>query len=42
MIQIGSKVADRTLNIQPTITVNQGTRMNVMINSDLKLTPYRR
>lgn len=42
MMEIGTNIAEKIMNIQPTITIKQGTRMNVMINSDLKLTPYRR
>lgn len=42
MIDIGSNMANKALNIQPTIEIAQGTRMNVMIHSDLKLTPYKK
>ena len=42
IMEIGSNMANKALNIQPTIKIAQGTRMNIMIHSDIKLTPYKR
>ncbi len=38
--RVGSRVADRFLNIQPTITIRQGWPVRVLINRDLVLSPY--
>ena len=40
MITIGNRLADKLLSLQPTITIKPGYRFNIMIHSDLILTPY--
>lgn len=40
VIMIGNRLADRLLALQPTITIRPGYRFNIMIHSDLILTPY--
>ncbi len=37
--QLGSKIIDRTMNIQPTLTVKSGTRINIMLNKNIQLPP---
>lgn len=39
--RMGSKVADRALDIQPTVRVPAGATLNVFATSDLFLQPYR-
>jgi len=39
--QTGQQVVRRNLNIQPTLTIRPGFRVNVMVNRDLVLEPYR-
>lgn len=38
---IGQRLTARNLNIQPTITVRAGYSVNVMVNQDLIIPPYR-
>lgn len=38
--EIGKDYVDKMLNVQPTIIVKQGTKLNIIINSDLVLEPY--
>jgi type IV secretion system protein TrbI len=39
--QSGQQVVRRNLDIQPTLTIRPGFRVNVMVNRDLVLEPYR-
>ena len=39
--QTGQQAVRRNLNIQPTLTIRPGFRVNVMVNRDLVLEPYR-
>jgi type IV secretion system protein VirB10 len=39
--QVGQEITRRNLSIQPTLTVRPGFRVNVMVNKDLALRPYR-
>ncbi|MGL4788350.1 MAG: TrbI/VirB10 family protein [Cetobacterium sp.] len=41
IISIGNTVANKILAIQPTIEVAPGSRFNVIVNSDIILTPYK-
>lgn len=41
VISIGNTVANKILAIQPTIEVAPGSRFNVIVNSDIILTPYK-
>lgn len=41
IVEVGSKFAERALSRPPTITVKQGERLNIMVNSDIILKPYR-
>ncbi|MGL5348997.1 MAG: TrbI/VirB10 family protein [Cetobacterium sp.] len=41
IISIGNTVANKILGIQPTIEVAPGSRFNVIVNSDIILTPYK-
>lgn len=36
----GQRIIDRNLNVQPTLTVRQGWRFNVIVSRDLILKPY--
>ena len=36
----GQRIIDRNLNVQPTLTVRQGWRFNVIVSRDLILQPY--
>ena len=38
--QVGSEVVNRQLNIQPTITVRPGFKLNILVNKDMILEPY--
>lgn len=38
--RVGTKMAERSLDIPPTISVKSGTRINVFSMSDLQLVPY--
>ncbi len=38
--QAGQRLINRTLNIQPTITIRQGWPLRVVVNKDLVLRPY--
>ncbi|HWX26674.1 MAG TPA: TrbI/VirB10 family protein [Steroidobacteraceae bacterium] len=40
--QTGQQVVRRDLNIQPTLTIRPGYRVNVIVNRDLVLEPYRK
>ena len=37
---IGNKITERSLNIQPTIIAGSGTQFSIMVNKDLILEPY--
>ncbi|MCP4099688.1 MAG: TrbI/VirB10 family protein, partial [Planctomycetaceae bacterium] len=37
----GQKLVDRTLDIQPTITIRPGWPLSVIVNKDIIMTPYR-
>jgi len=39
---VGAKIADKNLNVQPTIEIRPGMKFNVFVNKDLILRPYRR
>lgn len=41
VITIGNRLADKLLALQPTITIRPGYRFNIMLHSDLVLTPYQ-
>lgn len=41
ILDIGSALTERILNVKPTITIKAGTRLNVMVNADLILEPYK-
>ena len=38
--QAGQRIVNRQLNVQPTIRVRPGWRLNVIVNKDLVLNPY--
>ena len=40
IIDFGNKMGEKILNRQPTIEIKQGYRFNIMVQSDLILTPY--
>ena len=40
--RVGQRVVERQLNVQPTITIRQGTVINVLVNADIVLSPYGR
>jgi len=40
--RVGAKIADKNLNVQPTIEIRPGMKFNVFVNKDLILRPYRR
>ncbi|MGL4976706.1 MAG: TrbI/VirB10 family protein [Cetobacterium sp.] len=40
LISIGDTIANKILAIQPTIEVKPGSRFNLIVNSDIILTPY--
>ena len=37
---MGSEIVNRQLNIQPTITVRPGFKLNILVNTDMILEPY--
>ena len=37
--QLGANIIERTLNIQPTLTVKSGTKINIMLNKNVYLPP---
>ena len=37
--QLGAKIIDRTMNIQPTLSVKSGTKINIMLNKNIRLPP---
>ena len=39
--QIGQRIIERNLNIQPTITVRPGWPLRIIVNKDMVLRPYR-
>lgn len=39
--QVGQRVTERNLNIQPTITIRPGWPLRIIVNTDLVLRPYR-
>ena len=38
--QVGSKIAERSLNLQPTIRIHPGDQFNVLVTKDTVLSPY--
>ena len=40
LLTMGSKIMDKQLNVQPTITIRPGTQFSVFINKDLVLQSY--
>ena len=40
ILDFGNKMGEKILNMQPTIEIKQGYRFNIMVQSDLVLTPY--
>ena len=40
--RVGSRIIDRQLDVQPTITVRQGWPLRILVNKDLVLAPYDR
>lgn len=41
VVDIGETLAEKILNIKPTIKVKPGTRFTIIVNADLNLEPYR-
>jgi len=39
--QVGQRITERNLNIQPTITIRPGWPLRIIVNKDLVLRPYR-
>jgi type IV secretory pathway VirB10-like protein len=39
--QIGANIANRALDIQPTITLNSGYQFNIIVRRDMVLSPYQ-
>ena len=39
--QVGQRITERNLNIQPTITVRPGWPLRIIVNKDIVLRPYR-
>ena len=39
--QMGTKIIERTMNIQPTLTVRSGTKINIMLNKNVRLPPVQ-
>lgn len=39
---VGEKITDKYLNVQPTIEIRPGWKFNVFVNKDIILKPYRR
>ena len=39
--RVGTKMAERTLDVSPTLTVKSGTKINIFSMSDLQLIPYK-
>lgn len=40
IVQMGEKLVDRAMNVQPTIKIKEGTTIKVFVNSTLTLPPY--
>ncbi len=40
--QVGQRITERNLNIQPTITIRPGWPLRIIVNKDMVLRPYRR
>lgn len=38
--QVGAKLTDRSLNVQPTVVIHAGYRFSVMVSKDIVLPPY--
>ena len=38
--QVGGRIVDRQLNVQPTITVRPGFKLNILVGRDMILEPY--
>ena len=38
--QVGGRIVDRQLEVQPTITVRPGFKLNILVNKDMILEPY--
>ena len=39
---IGDKIVERDLDLQPTIIIKEGARMNIFVNKDMLLYPYNK
>ena len=39
---IGDKIVERDLDLQPTIIIKEGARMNIFVNKDMLLCPYNK
>jgi type IV secretory pathway VirB10-like protein len=39
--RIGEKIADKNLNIQPTIQIRPGWTFNIFVHKDMILKPYK-
>ena len=37
--ELGDKLIDRAMNVQPTITIKAGTKINIVVNNTLSLPP---
>ena len=37
--ELGEKLIDRAMNVQPTITIKEGTKINIVVNNTLSLPP---
>ena len=40
-VTIGSEIVRRQLDVQPTITIRAGFKLNILVNADILLEPYR-
>ena len=40
-VTIGGEIVRRQLDVQPTITIRPGFKLNILVNSDMVLEPYR-
>lgn len=38
--ELGDKLIDRAMNVQPTIKIKEGTKINIVVNTTLSLPPY--
>ena len=39
--QVGQRITERNINIQPTITIRPGWPLRIIVNNDMMLRPYR-